>query len=672
MSSFRYLLPFFVFCLHNPLSAQEVQWFKGNTHAHSLWSDGDDFPEMISDWYVRNGYQFLGISDHNILARGDRWMSEEAIEKKRRGIGRRVTDKYRARFGEEWVETRIGEDGKPEIRLRTFEEYRSKFEKDGKFLLVEAEEISAKTQGVPIHINAINPADTIPPISDLGTVREVLRANLQAIAAHAVESGQPILVHINHPNFRWALTAEDLAHVIEGRFFEVFNGHPMVYNDGHPERVESSMERLWDVANTIRLGELNAPPLYGLATDDSHTYHGGDVSPGRGWVMVRAEKLEAGALIEAMQKGQFYGSSGVTLKDVRFDEDSRTLRVEIEPEEGVTFQTRFVGTKKGYDRAVEKVATPEGDHLPYRLRYSEDVGAELAVSESLTPSYTLMDDDMYVRAVITSSRVAQNPIEPGQLAKAWTQPVGWERVLKTGEKKRVLRVLSYNIHHGQGVDGEFDLERIAKTIADVEPDLVAIQEIEHGARRSRGVNQPKELARLTGMEVVFGPAIAFQGGEYGNAVLSKLPIKRHENHALPRIGEGEKRGVLEVEVELPDGQPMRFLATHLDSKEEPERVLSAETILKMIEPASDELAILAGDLNAVPESKSMATLRKMWAMPNEEPTPTVPVSNPVRQIDYVLVRPANRWKTIEVRVLEEKVASDHRAILAVLEWLDDP
>ena len=412
-------------CLASSAMAAEPQWFKGNTHAHSLWSDGDDFPEMITDWYVKNGYAFLGLSDHNTLARGERWLNQEAVEKKRKGLGRKVIDKYRDRFGADWVQTRVGEGDKPEVRLRTFEEYRTLFEKPGAFMLIETEEVSAGMAKVPVHINAVNVAEAIQPIKDLATVKDVLRANMQAIAEHAVKQGRPVLAHLNHPNFRWALTAEDLAYVVEDKFFEVFNGHPMVYNDGLPDRAESSMDRIWDVANTIRITELKASPLYGLGTDDSHNYHGGDVSPGRGWVMVRAEKLEPNAIVEAMQRGDFYASSGVTLKEVRFDKDSKTLQIEIAAEEGVTYTTQFLGTRKGYDRAVEKVPTPEGDNVPFRLRYSKDVGAVLASSDSLMPSYTLKGDELYVRAVITSSATPKNPIEPGQKTKAWTQPVGW-------------------------------------------------------------------------------------------------------------------------------------------------------------------------------------------------------------------------------------------------------
>jgi hypothetical protein len=288
--------------------------------------------------------------------------------------------------------------------------------------MIEAEEISASFGKAPVHINAVNVDDALEPVKDLETVRDVIRANLIAITEHARATGRPVLAHINHPNFRWAFTAEDVAHVLESRFFEVFNGHPMVYNDGHPDRADSSMERLWDIANTLRIAELGGPLLFGVGTDDSHNYHGGDVSPGRGWVMVRARELEAGALIEAMERGDFYASTGVTLRDVRFDAAAGRLELEIEPEPGVTYTTRFVGTRRGYDRAVEKVPAPEEDLIPFRLKYSPEVGATLAESRSLTPSHTLSGDELFVRAVVTASRAPANPISTEQRAMAWTQP----------------------------------------------------------------------------------------------------------------------------------------------------------------------------------------------------------------------------------------------------------
>ena len=231
-----------------------------------------------------------------------------------------------------------------------------------------------------------------------------------------------------------------------------------------------------------------------------------------------------------------------------------------------------------------------------------------------------------------------------------------------------LRVLTYNIHHGEGVDGKLDLERIAKVIRAANPDLVALQEVDRKVRRTRGVDQPAELARLTGMHVAFGRNIPLEGGEYGNAVLSRRPIKSQKNYPLPSLGRGEKRGLLAVELELAGGKPLLFLSTHLDHRPgEHERELSAEAINTIVANNPTKLDILAGDLNAIPTGSTLAIFKTAWTMANAEALPTSPAVSPRRQIDYVLLRPKDSWKVIEVQVLDESVASDHRPLLAMIE-----
>lgn len=232
-----------------------------------------------------------------------------------------------------------------------------------------------------------------------------------------------------------------------------------------------------------------------------------------------------------------------------------------------------------------------------------------------------------------------------------------------------LRVLSYNIHHGEGVDKSLDIERIADVIKSVKPDVVALQEVDRGVTRTKGMDQPGDLSRLTGMEVLFGNNIRYQGGDYGNAVLSKLPIKRYENHSLPALRNGEQRGVMEVEFDLPGSKtPLLFFATHFDyHPDESERLASVKFINELPVFDKQPLALLAGDLNALPESKTLQLLASSWKRANDEAQPTFPAEKPVRQIDYILVRPKSRWKSVEFRVLDEPVASDHRPILAVLE-----
>ena len=229
-----------------------------------------------------------------------------------------------------------------------------------------------------------------------------------------------------------------------------------------------------------------------------------------------------------------------------------------------------------------------------------------------------------------------------------------------------LRVLSYNIHHGEGMDGRIDLERIAGVIRSVQPDIVALQEVDRKTERSKGVDQAEELARLTGMKMFYGKTIPHQGGEYGNAVLSRLPAKLVANHPLP--GQ-EPRGVIEIDAQL-KGAHFAFFATHFDAtRDESFRLDDAAGLVKLAS-GLDKPGILAGDLNTVPDSAVMARLEAQWLRAgNPSIFPTIPVGTPRRQIDYVMVRPVERWRVIEVKVLDEAIASDHRAIFAVLELL---
>ena len=401
--------------------AAKPQWFKGNLHTHSLWSDGNDFPEMICDWYHSRGYNFLALSDHNILSEGEKWI-EEGKASTKGAIG--GVKRYRERFGDDWVETReVG--GKTEIRLKPLNEFRSLVEERGKFILLQGEEITDSYYGLPIHINASNIRDLIKPQGG-ESVRERIANNLIAIENQSKRVGQPMLGHLNHPNFGYGVTAEDMAAVIQERFFEVYNGHPGVNHLGDKQR--PGTERMWDIANTIRIAEMHSPPLFGLATDDSHNYFGErGASPGRGWVMVRARRLTAESLIRALQQADFYASSGVELRDVRYDEAARTLTIEIAPESGATYVTEFIGTLAKYDSKSEPIVDENGKEIVATRKYSTDVGKVLARVEGTRPVFKLTGDELYVRATITSSRPPANPSFTEQRAQAWTQPVGWEQ-----------------------------------------------------------------------------------------------------------------------------------------------------------------------------------------------------------------------------------------------------
>lgn len=396
------------------------QWYKGNLHTHSLWSDGNDYPEMICDWYKTAGYNFLGLSDHNILSRGEKWVPEDQASK--RGAIDSLK-RYRARFGDDWVVTRQ-QGEKTEVRLKTLDEFRPKFDEPGKFLLVQAEEITDHFGSLPIHVNANNLVELIRPQGG-NSVRETIANNLIAVQQQSQRYGRPILAHLNHPNYGYAVTAEDMAAVVQERFFEVYNGHPGVNHLGDERR--AGMERMWDVANTIRVAEMKLPPLLGLATDDSHNYFGDSgASPGRGWVMVRAEKLEADALVHALEAGDFYASSGVVLTELEYNVDTRTLHIGMQAEEGVTYTTEFVGTRVGYDKSSQPIVDKDGQEIATTRRYSADVGQVLAQVSGPTADYRLNGDELYVRAVITSSQPHVNPSFKGQTGQAWTPPVGWQ------------------------------------------------------------------------------------------------------------------------------------------------------------------------------------------------------------------------------------------------------
>jgi len=234
-----------------------------------------------------------------------------------------------------------------------------------------------------------------------------------------------------------------------------------------------------------------------------------------------------------------------------------------------------------------------------------------------------------------------------------------------------LRLLTYNIHHGEGVDGKLDLERIARVIQSESPDIVALQEVDRRARRSGSVDQPEELARLLKMHVLFGDNIPLQGGHYGNVLLSRYPFVSSTNHLLPRFDSGEQRGVIEAEVSLGGQTRIRLFATHLDHRPaDRERIASARQVEELAVRHPDQPAVLLGDLNADPESAVLGEFRTKWTRPNSKILPTIPVETPTTQIDYVLCRPAPRWIAIESRVLDEKIASDHRPLLVVIDLLD--
>lgn len=268
---------------HTSTAAQDhppLRWFKGNTHTHTLNSDGDSTPDDVVTWYREHGYHFLVLTDHNFLT---------------------SVDALNALHGA-----------------------------DEQFLVVRGEEVTDRHDGKPIHVNGLDVARRVEPQGG-DSVVSVLQRNVDAIRA---EHGVP---HINHPNFEWAVTADELAQVQRNRLFEIYNGHPMT-NDLGGGGV-ASMEAAWD--QILSNGLL----LFGIAVDDAHTFkdpgNPNVAGPGRGWVMVRAARLEARALLEAMERGDFYASTGVVLDDYRVD--GRGMTVAVRPARSSRYRIQFIG-----------------------------------------------------------------------------------------------------------------------------------------------------------------------------------------------------------------------------------------------------------------------------------------------------------------------------------------
>ncbi|MEO5802459.1 MAG: hypothetical protein ABIR24_02940 [Verrucomicrobiota bacterium] len=394
--------------------ANDARWFKGNLHTHSLWSDGDAYPEVIVDWYKTNGYNFLALSDHNVVQQGQRWTNIETNKG-----GEKAFATYLNRFGTNWVEQRE-KDGVREARLKTFDEFRKLFAEKNKFLLLLGEEISDRHLSSPVHMNATNLRELIKPQGG-NSVTEVIQNNVNAVLEQRKKTGQPMIPHLNHPNWQWGITAEDLLPIKGEKFFEVYNGHPGVRNDG--DDTHASMDRVWDILLTKRLAELKLEPIFGLGTDDSHHYNSFEAksnNPGRGWIMVKAKELTPKSLISALEAGDFYASSGVQLKNV--GRGAKTYSIEIEPQDGVTYTTQFIGTRKGFDPGSEPLKTESGAALRVTHRYSKDIGVVLAEVKGTSASYKLKGDEIYVRARIISSKPKISPIK-GEVERAWTQPL---------------------------------------------------------------------------------------------------------------------------------------------------------------------------------------------------------------------------------------------------------
>jgi hypothetical protein len=298
------------------------RWYKGNLHTHTLNSDGDSTPDEVVTWYREHGYQFLVLTDHNFLT---------------------------------------SVDGLNALHGAT-----------DRFLVVPGEEVTDHMGDKPIHVNGLEVDRLVDPPGGASVVEMVQRMADAIRGAHGVPS-------INHPNFGWAITPDELGRIERARLLEVYNGHPLVNNLGGGGA--PGLEETWD--RILSSGRL----LYGIAVDDAHHFKRpwdpAAAAPGRGWVYVRSPRLEGRALVDALERGDFYASTGVELSAVEATPTELTIVIREQPSS------------------------------KYRIQFIGRQGRVLSESTSSPAVYRFMGDEGYVRAKVIESN--------GKLA--WVQPV---------------------------------------------------------------------------------------------------------------------------------------------------------------------------------------------------------------------------------------------------------
>jgi hypothetical protein len=340
-------------------------WYRGNTHAHTLWDDGDALPEAVVEWYRSRGYHFLVLSDHN--------------------------DRNALTGAERWID-----QGEARTKLKTFDELSRDCAKPGCFALLPGQEIGDSFQGKLVHHAVVNSGRILMPTGG-SSVRDVMDRAVRSVKEEGDRLRRPVLAQLAHPNLGWTVSVQDLAGGDE-RFVEIYSGHPLALTFGDADH--ASVEAMWDRALTQRLRAERGPLLYGVACDDAHHYSGkGQAHPGRGWIVVRARELSGDAIVAAMLAGDFYASTGVALDTLLVDDCGMRLRATAEA--GARYRIRFIGTK----------------------REGVEAGVLLQESEGPEAYYEFRGDELYVRAVVVSDRLHPDPTRGGEVQMAWIQPV---------------------------------------------------------------------------------------------------------------------------------------------------------------------------------------------------------------------------------------------------------
>lgn len=286
--------------------AKSPSWYRGNTHTHTINSDGNAAPDRVVRWYREHGYHFVFVTDHEYVT--DVGPLNELIGARERFVvfaGQEIT---------QW-----GDDPK-----------RAAAHVNGLFSTTVIWPVGIRKclgSGCGAHA----PAST--------SLAETFRTNIAEIVS------QGAIPQINHPNYRWAVRPEDLADTPDFTLLEIWNGQGRINNLGGEDEAgvtRPSAEGFWDIL--LSQGKI----IWGVGADDSHDF--GDApdpdgaAPGQAWIMVRAPELTASAIRRSIERGDFYASTGVELEDIRADDASLALRIAESRPGAARFKTRFVGT----------------------------------------------------------------------------------------------------------------------------------------------------------------------------------------------------------------------------------------------------------------------------------------------------------------------------------------
>src|SRR5438552_14818883 len=236
-------------------------------------------------------------------------------------------------------------------------------------------------------------------------------------------------------------------------------------------------------------------------------------------------------------------------------------------------------------------------------------------------------------------------------------------------RHHTLRVMTYNIHVGVGMDKKLDLPRVAGVIKDQHEDLVALQEVDRGVERTGRIDEIAELAKLTRMDYAFAFNLHYQGGQYGVAILSRFPIRATDHRLYQNTREAERRGFIRAEVSI-DGRVLNFVTTHLDYQYDDGRLFEAQQLLSALKDVKGPL-IVVGDFNDIPAGRAYQLMRYQFGDAWIESRGTeegfsYPADKPAKRIDYIFFRSTDRARTKRAWIVNTP-ASDHVPVVADLE-----